>query len=475
MEASSSRLPSYTPPSKDAISIVPSLSALHPDPTHPAHSALLLNLDLKKDSVKIFSFSQGGIILCPEEVRDSSRASVEQEESWAKAGGYLQVVSTQRKIVPQISVKIVARQSLSFPQDRGGSREEDEVFAKEVVLKDVQLEKGLNSFEFLLALPHSAPVHAGSTRDRKAFATLFHYAIGTVSGFKGFFGSKDLVAEEQVYVVAAPSMGSSDDSLRLALRVEGHTEELGPCSLEASSSHFMVAGPLRIFLSLHSPPPTLRVYAIKVYIEQKGDLTSFRFRPTKTTRVLLKGSVLESGWKGPYGSNSLSRLLQDGREGEEMLFDASVGDAWTFEQVARIPDDMVLRPSTYPQTDTSIRISSELVVDLYFTLTPTDPPSTPTKVMIASVLRQPVFLAGCGCLPDRLSLPNYTPRPEVFVPIEVRVPCKCDEPTEKLLDEEKELLSSFRAAALGSSLPLEGNEFRNDASASLGRKVGEAY
>lgn len=108
--------------------------------------------------------------------------------------------------------------------------------------------------------------------------------------------------------------------------------------------HFMVAGPLRIFLSLHSPPPTLRVYAIKVYIEQKGDLTSFRFRPTKTTRVLLKGSVLESGWKGPYGSNSLSRLLQDGREGEEMLFDASVGDAWTFEQVARIVSRSSLLP-----------------------------------------------------------------------------------------------------------------------------------
>jgi len=80
MEASTSRLPAYTPPSKDAISVVPSLSALHPDPHHPAHAALLLDMDLKKDSVKIFSFSQGGIIVCPEEVSNSSRTALEEEE-----------------------------------------------------------------------------------------------------------------------------------------------------------------------------------------------------------------------------------------------------------------------------------------------------------------------------------------------------------------------------------------------------------
>ena len=80
MQDSTSTLPSYTPASKDVISVVPSLSALHPDRSHPAHSSLLANLDLKKDSVRIFSFSQGGIVVCPEEVGNSSRNEIEAEE-----------------------------------------------------------------------------------------------------------------------------------------------------------------------------------------------------------------------------------------------------------------------------------------------------------------------------------------------------------------------------------------------------------
>ena len=80
MQTSTSILPSYTPPSKDVISVVPSLSALHPDPLHPAHSSLLANLDLKKDSVKIFSFAQGGIVVLPEEVGISHHRSEDEEE-----------------------------------------------------------------------------------------------------------------------------------------------------------------------------------------------------------------------------------------------------------------------------------------------------------------------------------------------------------------------------------------------------------
>lgn len=48
-------------------------------------------------------------------------------------------------MVPRISVELVALQSLSFPQDGGNGREEDTVYSKELVLNDVQLQKGLNT------------------------------------------------------------------------------------------------------------------------------------------------------------------------------------------------------------------------------------------------------------------------------------------------------------------------------------------
>jgi len=72
-------------------------------------------------------------------------------KQWAKVGGYLQVISTQAKVVSQLSVKIVARQSLAFPQDRG-AKEEDEILIREAVLKDVQLRKGANTSVLRLRL-----------------------------------------------------------------------------------------------------------------------------------------------------------------------------------------------------------------------------------------------------------------------------------------------------------------------------------
>lgn len=54
------------------------------------------------------------------------------------------MISTTAKHVPQLSIKLVGRQSIAFPQDEG-YRERDDCFVKEVVLRDVQLGKGLNA------------------------------------------------------------------------------------------------------------------------------------------------------------------------------------------------------------------------------------------------------------------------------------------------------------------------------------------
>lgn len=51
---------------------MPSLAAIHPDPSHPAHRALLTNLDLKKDSARIYAFAEGGIMLAPQDVLHDS-------------------------------------------------------------------------------------------------------------------------------------------------------------------------------------------------------------------------------------------------------------------------------------------------------------------------------------------------------------------------------------------------------------------
>lgn len=258
--ASSSRLPGYSSSSKNLFAVVPSLSALPLDPLHPVLSSLLSAVNLKKDSIKIVAFSDGGIVVHPEDI--GNHALEEQEvsptertrwrkgkvaahqvtllhpsfcshlrlQSWTTVTGFMQIVSTQAKTVKQVAVKFVARQSLRF--QRGQQRaEEDEVAKYEVVLDDVEIKKGVNtsvtfstllsialcrknadahalslcySLEFCIAFPHSIPV-----REDAAFASVNHYLVGTViGGIPSLFGAKDLVGETRVFLTAAPSPSS---------------------------------------------------------------------------------------------------------------------------------------------------------------------------------------------------------------------------------------------------------------------------
>lgn len=167
----------------------------------------------------------------------------------AKAAGYLQIVSTKRKVASRISVDLVARQSLAFPQDARGAREDDEVDRIKVALEDVQLEKGLNSsvpplsigsieeglmpvlpfrglqrFQFLLLVPHDAPVSQGMDA-HPSFGSVTFYFVGTVhgGGSKGLFGGapRDLIAEERAWVVAAPSPSREVEGESLSFSVQG--------------------------------------------------------------------------------------------------------------------------------------------------------------------------------------------------------------------------------------------------------------
>lgn len=54
------------------------------------------------------------------------------------------MISTTDKHVTQLRIKLVGRQSIAFPQDEG-YRERDDCFVKEVVLRNVQLRKGLTA------------------------------------------------------------------------------------------------------------------------------------------------------------------------------------------------------------------------------------------------------------------------------------------------------------------------------------------
>ena len=89
-------------------------------------------------------------------------------------------------------------------------------------------------------------------------------------------------------------------------------------------------------LKLHSPPPTLKIYALKAYIDQTIQLTSFR-DPSKRATAHQKGIFVERGWSGPYAAQTLEQIRQNGTERDLVLFDASATDGeWVYEDVVRL-------------------------------------------------------------------------------------------------------------------------------------------
>ena len=93
-----------------------------------------------------------------------------------------------------------------------------------------------------------------------------------------------------------------------------------------------------VSIKLASPPPTLRIFAIKVSFDQTHDITSFRDK-SKTMTVRKTIAFFEQGWDGPLNQTAFGRLQQDsGKEEEAVLFDGSQAgeDGFVLEDVVAI-------------------------------------------------------------------------------------------------------------------------------------------
>ena len=89
-------------------------------------------------------------------------------------------------------------------------------------------------------------------------------------------------------------------------------------------------------LTLHSPPPTLKIYALQAYVDQTVRLTSFR-DPSRTATVRQKGTFVEVGWQGPYTAKAVEQAEKTGNGQAIVLFDASTAEGgWVYEDVVRL-------------------------------------------------------------------------------------------------------------------------------------------
>lgn len=116
-----------------------------------------------------------------------------------------------------------------------------------------------------------------------------------------------------------------------------YLQDLGPYSFTASSSLFTVAGAIFVSLKLPSPPPSLRIFAVKASFDQTHEITSLRDK-AKTMTVRKTIAFFERGWDGPLSQTAFGRLQDSGKEEEAVLFDGSLAgeDGFAVEDVVAI-------------------------------------------------------------------------------------------------------------------------------------------
>lgn len=183
----------------------------------------------------------------------------------------------------------------------------------------------------------------------------------------------------------------------------------------------ILSAPFAVSLTLAAPPPTLTIFSVNAYLRQ----TTTSLPKDGTPRVIqgarryivregMLGAYSDPGWaararagKGAPGSTGI--ILDSRREG------AAESGFWRFTKVGRLvsarldrsasrfvdeelrpsfpqPCDSTLRPSTLPGTVTSLRFSSQLVVDVVFTEESSDP-AHDGRVKIATLYDREVHIS----------------------------------------------------------------------------------
>lgn len=341
----------------------------------------------------------------------------------------------------------------------------------------MHLEKGEHTFAFSILVPSSTP-----TYERCPHGRVRHIVTARAKGLGPMHS--DVVSEEKpITLIANPGgPGASRPPPPLDYRLEGLVNDLGPYTMTLRSNHLMVGGLLWFRFKLVSPPTDIVIHSIKVRINQHFKLISHG-DPNKTAQPPVDKRtiiLLDSNNPANEGKTSLCSAQADKSEQHKSgartpvagpLCVVAENQEFSLSHLGRIPNDNVVRPTTQEGTDSGIRVSHEIAVEVMYRPLLTPEPSssaatTSTKNATAANLKQssaagqpikkkdsgkekspppaapndrerkkmtvtkPIEIFSCCCFVDSLTLPMYSekdPSPEQALP------CVCDYSTEQML------------------------------------------
>ncbi|GAA5852053.1 hypothetical protein JCM8547_000143 [Rhodosporidiobolus lusitaniae] len=347
----------------------------------------------------------------------------------------------------------------------GWPYETTKAYRKEVVqeLKGEMLSAGKHGFNFSFVLPSSVAISQRSNHGRVRY-----HVKASVDFHGGMLSASIASAPAVLWVTANPSPPTEQPS-PLFVSIQDFSEDLGPVGLTICSPHFTVASLCSLRFSLLGPPQPVTILSVEAVILQSFqiDYTHGRTaRPPAKEYPLLKvdsKKFLPSGpVAGPSTSKSANLLpvsisddfpsdsapsslpsyppMWQGRPRQPdqeipdpfPLVQLSAGQEYEHMRILRVPNDDLVRGSTLEETETPIRVSHVLQVEVRYKV---------GEEGEETVLRvgKPVTIASCCCLLEILALPSYANPPKTVIRPNENY-CTCRYGVKELMERDGEAL-----------------------------------
>ncbi|WVQ75777.1 hypothetical protein IAR50_005410 [Cryptococcus sp. DSM 104548] len=236
----------------------------------------------------------------------------------------------------------------------------------------------------------------------------------------------DLVQSRELWIQAiSPATG---DVVPLDMRRESFVEGLGPWKFRASAEVFTLGAVILIDFRLPSPKPTTSIFLLRLTLSQRYTLTSPRTpdlppyepQPAQDFVIYQVGKPGRQGerfpgldvgalWRGSEVEGKVAESEESKKGGSSK---GESQDGWKVKAVARLPTHDRMRPTTNEGTISPIRVSHELVVQVYYSCygerlngAKVDGPGELRRM----TSRAPINVPSCHCIHEALHLPPYDP------------------------------------------------------------------
>ncbi|ODN92705.1 hypothetical protein L198_05499 [Cryptococcus wingfieldii CBS 7118] len=266
------------------------------------------------------------------------------------------------------------------------------------------------------AMPLTTPPQSNSSSSPSSLDR-FRSSSPSLPSEKTGWMKGDLVASKSMCVHAiSPVTGGV---VPLNLRREGFADGMGIWKFKAVADVFSISSVFLLSYKVPAPSPCTTIFLFRLILAQSYSLVSPRTpndpprvcEPPKQHVLYQIGRVhksteshpevgVECLWTGKEVPDKGKK--KEGMEGEE---------SWTVKAVARMPNHDKIRPTTNEGTITPIRVSHELIIQVYYSVHGEDVKGRPIKGagelrMMRTKIALPV--PSCHCLSDSLSLPAYS-------------------------------------------------------------------